>query len=72
MFVVQTFPEPPPERHEIRLVTRSESRPGDEAMVLLQVFLPENKVEDVLLGLQRSGVGLIAGTGFSLIPTAGT
>ena len=61
------------QRHNISLVTRSESGPGagSEVKVLVQVFVPETKVEEVLLGLQRSGVGVIAGTGFSLIPTAG-
>ena len=61
------------QRHNISLVTRSESGPGagGEVKVLVQVFVPETKVEEVLLGLQRSGVGVIAGTGFSLIPTAG-
>ena len=59
--------------HEVSLVTRSESlpRPGGQHKVMLQVFVVDNKVEEVMLGLQRSGVGVISGTGFSLIPTAG-
>ena len=59
------------ERHEISFVSRAQP----EALggkVLLQVFVPETEVEAVLGGLERCGVGVVAGSGYSLLPTAGS
>ena len=59
------------ERHEISFVSRAQP----EALggkVLLQVFVPETEVEAVLGGLERCGVGAVAGSGYSLLPTAGS
>ena len=37
--------------------------------VLIQVFVPEDIVEDVLLDLQKRGVGVRTGSGVSVIST---
>ncbi len=43
----------------------------EEVRVMLQVFVPEEDLENILIGLQKCGVGVVAGTGFSLLPTSG-
>ena len=43
----------------------------EEVRVLVQVFVPEHHLENILIGLQKCGVGVVAGTGFSLLPTSG-
>ena len=43
----------------------------EEVRVMLQVFVPEEHLENILIGLQKCGVGVVAGTGFSLLPTSG-
>ena len=43
----------------------------EEVRVLVQVFVPELHLENILIGLQKCGVGVVAGTGFSLLPTSG-
>lgn len=42
----------------------------EEVRVLLQVFVPDSDLENILIGLQKCGVGSVAGTGFSLLPTS--
>ena len=42
---------------------------SEESNVLIQIFVPEVILEDILIGLQKCGVGVVAGTGLSLIPT---
>lgn len=42
----------------------------EEVRVMLQVFVPEEDLENILIGLQKCGVGVVAGTGFSLLPTS--
>ena len=37
--------------------------------ILIQIFVPEIVLEDILIGLQKCGVGVEPGTGLSLIPT---
>ena len=61
------------ERHQISFVVRSQPRSesGQQGKVLLQLFVAESQVEAVMVGLERCGVGAVAGTGYSLIPTAG-
>ena len=61
------------ERHQISFLVRSQASPGpgQQEKVLLQIFVPESQVEAVLVGLERCGVGAVAGTGYCLIPTAG-
>ena len=61
------------ERHQISFVVRSQPRsePGQQDKVLVQLFVAETQVEAVMVGLERCGVGAVAGTGYSLIPTAG-
>ena len=43
----------------------------EEVRVMLQVFVREEDLENILIGLQKCGVGVVAGTGFSLLPTSG-
>ena len=64
------------EKFGITFVIKTESQKnvnGNEAevRVLLQVFVPEKDLENILIGLQKCGVGVVAGTGFSLLPTSG-
>jgi len=42
---------------------------NSEVRILLQIFVPEKDLENILIGLQKAGVGVVAGTGFSLLPT---
>jgi len=42
---------------------------SEESNVLIQIFVPEHILEDILIGLQKCGVGVVTGTGLSLIPT---
>ena len=42
---------------------------SEESNVLIQIFVPELILEDILIGLQKCGVGVVTGTGLSLIPT---
>ena len=37
--------------------------------ILIQIFVPEIILEDILIGLQKCGVGVEQGTGLSLVPT---
>ena len=61
----------------ITFVIKSESQKRmvngneEEVRVMLQVFVPEEDLENILIGLQKCGVGVVAGTGFSLLPTSG-
>ena len=55
-------------RHELSFVTRSEW----QDKMLVQVFVPQCDVEGVLVGVERCGVGLARGTGYSIIPAPGT
>jgi len=49
----------------------SENSDSDDTTsnILIQIFVPELILEDILIGLQKCGVGVVAGTGLSLIPT---
>jgi len=49
----------------------SENTDSDDTTsnILIQIFVPELILEDILIGLQKCGVGVVAGTGLSLIPT---
>jgi len=42
---------------------------SEESNILIQIFVPELILEDILIGLQKCGVGVVTGTGLSLIPT---
>eukprot|EP00092_Neocalanus_flemingeri_P095053 GFUD01120915.1.p1 GENE.GFUD01120915.1~~GFUD01120915.1.p1 ORF type:complete len:609 (+),score=97.80 GFUD01120915.1:35-1861(+) len=42
---------------------------SEENNILIQIFVPELILEDILIGLQKCGVGVVTGTGLSLIPT---
>jgi len=50
-------------------LNQGEENKSEEANVLIQIFVPELILEDILLGLQKCGVGVVNGTGLSLIPT---
>ena len=58
------------ERHQISFVSRAQCESQGE--LLVQVFVPESEVEAVLGGLEKSGGGTVAGSGYSLLPTAGS
>ena len=62
-------------RFGISFVIKTESNKkvngnDEEVRVLLQVFVPDSDLENILIGLQKCGVGSVAGTGFSLLPTS--
>merc|ERR1719317_447000 len=51
-------------------ITSEENSSEKLKQVLIQVFVPEDVVEDVLLELQKSGVGVSARSGVSAVATA--
>ena len=51
-------------------ITSEENSSEKLKQVLIQVFVPEDVVEDVLLELQKSGVGVSARSGVSVVATA--
>ena len=62
------------DRYKIEYVINTESQSkhnNNEVRVLMQIFVPDQDLENILIGLQKAGVGVVAGTGFSLLPTTG-
>ena len=57
-------------QNKIKFINKAESENSPkERLILLQVFIPEDIIEDVLLGLQKIGVGVEKGSGVSVIST---
>merc|ERR1712117_210756 len=60
------------DRYKIEYVIKTASQSkhnNNEVRVLMQIFVPDQDLENILIGLQKAGVGVVAGTGFSLLPT---
>ena len=66
------------QEHSISFFNQSKSQNAVDALddkkikseILIQAFVPDSIVEDLLLKLQTIGVGLKEGSGFSVVPTS--
>eukprot|EP00092_Neocalanus_flemingeri_P016431 GFUD01017781.1.p1 GENE.GFUD01017781.1~~GFUD01017781.1.p1 ORF type:complete len:216 (+),score=65.45 GFUD01017781.1:28-675(+) len=55
-------------QHKIKFTNKAGSS-SKEDKILIQIFVPEDIVEDILLGLQKTGLGAEENSGVSVIPT---